>query len=286
MLLFLQRLTKHNELIAILCSGLNLWNIIIPPVIISCIFGILFISIVNPIAALGMHKSELLKSKIKNQNIQDTIISRSSLLFVEQYGNNTQIIRTKSIDIANKELHNVTILNISSDDHLERRIDATTAILNHNINLQNVKILTDRGAEFAKELVIPTKITIDSLLKSFSSPETVPIWYLPKLIKNFVAVGIPVAHYQIYYYKQLFKPILMVSAVIFAACFFTLNQRDGSHSMILTKGVFFSIVVYLLLEILIRILSYSTMTPVLAVFLPSLLMLLLSNLTILRSYES
>ncbi|WP_250311357.1 LptF/LptG family permease [Rickettsia endosymbiont of Oedothorax gibbosus] len=284
MLLFLRRLTKHNELITILCNGINIWRVIAVPFFAAIILGIILITICNPIGTFGLQKYESLKAKLFKNTSTNLIISKSGLLFFENYQGKKRIVQAGSIDIVNNKLNKVIILFLDDENSFLKRIDAQYAILiDNNFELTSVKLSDANNFKQYENFTIPTNLSINNLLNSFITPEMIAIWDLPDIIQQLVKFGLPITNYQIYFYKQLFKPIIMATTVILAACFFSLRQRDNSQEKILVIGLFLGFIIYSLLEVLFKILAYNATPPFLAILLPNICILFFSNFVIMHS---
>ncbi len=284
MLLFLRRLTKHNELITILCNGIHIWRVIAVPFFAAIILGIILITICNPIGTFGLHKYESLKAKLFKKPSTNLSISKSGLLFLENYQGNKRIIQAGSIDVVNNKLNKIIILFLDNENNFIKRIDAQYGVLiDNNFTLTSVKFSDTNSFKKYEHFTVPTNLSISNLLNSFISPEMIAIWDLPDTIKQLVKFGLPITNYQIYFYKQLFKPIIMATTVILAACFFSLRQRDSSQEKILVIGLFLGFIIYSLLEILFKILAYNATPPFLAILLPNICILFFSNFVIMHS---
>ncbi|MCC8416343.1 MAG: LptF/LptG family permease [Rickettsia endosymbiont of Gnoriste bilineata] len=284
MLFFLRRLTKHNELITILCNGIHIWRVITIPFFAAIILGIILITISNPIGTLGLHKYESLKAELLKKPATNLSISKSGLLFLENYQGNKRIIQAGSIDVVNNKLNKIIILSLDNENNFIKRIDAQYGVLiDNNFTLTSVKFSDDNSFKKYEHLTVPTNLSISNLLNSFITPEMIAIWDLPDTIKQLVKFGLPITNYQIYFYKQLFKPIIMATTVILAACFFSLRQRDNSQEKILVIGLFLGFIIYSLLEVLFKILAYNATPPFLAILLPNICILFFSNFVIMHS---
>jgi len=287
MLFFIRRLTKYNELLTISISGIHIWRILMPAVCATFVFGIILIAVVNPIGIVGLKKYEILENKLTHKKSIDLTLSQSGLLFFELYNEEDRIIQSQAINIQQNKLTQLIILFVNSNNYLIKRIDAQNAFLKDNTFILNkVKIHTDDKLETYESLIIPTNLSINKLVSNLVSPEMISIWDLPNSITQLTKSGLPVTNYQIYYYKQLFKPIMMVATVIMASCFISLKQRDNSQGKILIIAIFIGFTVYSLLEMLIKILAYNRFEPYLAVFLPNILIILISNYIILHMQEN
>lgn len=286
MLFFLKNLTKNNELTAILSSGIHIWQVLIIPCIITLILGMIFTAILNPISVLGLQKYELLEAKLTKKTAHEAVISRSGLLFFEALKGENQIIQTQFVNIAEKKLNNVTILFIDNNNSFLKRIDALYGIIeNKTLHLNRVKVFTKDGMKAYNNLIIPTNLSINNLVNKFIRPELVSIWNLPKLINELLNSGLPIINYQVYYYKQLFRPLMMMATIILASCFISLRQRDNTQEKTLILGLFSGFIVYSLSEILLKILTYNNLSLIAAILLPSMLIFFISNFIILHYKE-
>ena len=287
MLFFLKRLTKYNELVIILCSGTHIWRVISIPVFTTIIIGIIFITALNPLSTLGLQKYESIIAKITANQHNNLIISKSGIVFYENYYGRKRIIQAGSIDVANSILSNITILFVNDNNSLLERIDAKAGILtNHQLKLTSVTINNNNQSKKYESFVIATNLSITKLLNNYTSPEIVSIWDLPELIQQLSDSGLPVRNYQVYYYKQLFKPIIMSTSVVLAACFFSLRHRDNSQAKSLMIGLATGFIVYSLTEVILKVLSYNDIPDYLAVLLPNICILFLSNFVIMHSQDN
>lgn len=287
MLFFFKRLTKYNELITILSGGIHIWRIIVIPVFAAIFLGGILITILGPIGTLGLQQYEYLVSKLTKNRPNNLVISKSGLLFFENYQGKKRIIQAGSIDLTNNQLNNINILFLNSDNSFLKRIDAPHAsLIDNNFKFTLARIFDQQNYKQINNIDIPTNLSINNLLDNFISPEMISIWDLPDAIKQLIAAGMPATNYQLYYYKQLFKPIIMATSIILAACFFSLEQRDNSQEKLLMIGLFLGFISYCLSEILLKILSHDGSPAFLAVLLPNISILFLSNFVIIHYKES
>ncbi len=287
MLFFLKRLTKHNELLLILSNGVHIWKVIFIPAIAAIIFGIILIAIFNPIGTLGLQKYEQLEAKLTKKNSYNLKVSKSGLIFLEKDTNTKKILQTKAIDIVNNKLLNITLLLLDNNNNFLERIDGSYAFLtNNNLEIISAKIYDGENFKNYAQFNVATNLSIKKLLDNFINPEMISIWDLPGAIKQLTETGVPITNYQIYYYKQLFKPIIMATMVLLASCFFSLRQHDHSAAKALILGLFIGFLTYFILEISFKMFSYNGVPPLLAVLLPNIGILLLSNFIIMPSQHA
>jgi lipopolysaccharide export system permease protein len=233
---------------------------------------------------LGLQKYESIITKITANQPNNLVISKSGIIFYENYNGKKRIMQAGSIDVADSLLSNLTILFINDKNNLLKRIDAKQGVLtDNNLLLTSVTITDNNKSEKYESFVIHTNLSISKLLNNYTNPEMISIWNLPELIQQLGDSGLPVSSYQIYYYKQLFKPIIMSASVMLAACFFSLKQRDNSQTKILIIGLATGLIIYSMAEVILKVLSYNAIPAYLAVLLPNIFILFLSNFVIMHS---
>lgn len=286
-MIFLQRLTSKNEFIIILSSGVPIWRVFIVPLFMTFCFGILFVVVVSPLGSYGLRHYEKLEAKVTKRAASNVIVAPSGIFFFEEDKDLHRVVQAKSISPANKQLHDITVLLVNEQNQFVRRIDAPSANLDNGIlQLNSPKIIEHDKVVDGEVLDLPTKLSVSALVKRFISPEAIPIWSLRPTINKLAKSGIPTTVYQIYYYKQIFKPIIMLAMACLACWFVSLNVRDNSGPKIMVTGLVFGVVAYFLLEIILRVLAYSGFNPMLAVLLPVLFLILISNFVILHFQEA
>ncbi len=286
-LLFIQNLRKNNELIIILSNGIATWRVFLMPVIATFSFGIIIVTLVNPIGAYGLKKYTKLEATITGATSTNFIISPTGVFFYEKYLGNNRIIHAKSIMANNNILNDVTILVVDSQNNLIQQIDSAYVVLESGaFILSRATVTSQSHTELVDKIELPTNLSIKNLILQFNPPEMIPLWNLQSAINKFLESGLAVTRYQLYYYKQLLKPLAMVALSLVACWFVSLNTRDRSNSTTLVLGLLVGIGSYFFLEITLRILAYSGLSPFLASLLPIMVIILISNFVILHFQEA
>ncbi len=286
-ILFLRYLSNHNELIVIVSSGMPLWRIFAMPILLSFGFGAIIVAVINPIASYSLKEYERIEAALEKDKSQNSFfVANTGIFFYEKYQNTNRIIQARSINAAKKSISEIVILVVDSKNQLIQRIDSHHAELDNNqLDLHDPIISTpDENLKLAG-LYLPTNLSIDKLLQRFTPPEMVSIWYLPDLIDKLTNSGLPIISYQLYFYKQLFKPLTM-AAMVFLACWFLNLDPRNSAAKTLTLALIIGIFTYFSLEIALRILTYGGLSPLFATLLPILFIILISNFVILHFQES
>lgn len=284
---FLRNMSKQQELVIILSSGVSLWRVFIPHLLVTFFLGAVVINLISLVGTYGLQAYSALDSKIHKTQSASLVISQSGLLIFENFTGENRIIQARSINTKTSVLKDITVLIIDEHNNLEKRIDSPRAILKSDkFELTSPLITTKEGSEKLEDMSLLTNISIDSLLQRFTPPEMISMWNLKSSIKEFDNSGLAVTKYQIYYYKQIFKPFFMLAMSLVACWFISLNTRDKSGTRVAILGLVSGVVTYFFLEMMVRILAYSGLNPMLSVLLPLLFIILISKFVILHFQEA
>jgi len=287
-LFFLHYLAKSNQLVSIFNTGTSIWNVLMPILVIGITVGILSTTILQPVASIFIGKYDALESKLlKRRSSGGAAISDSGVMIAEDYSNQRRIIIARSVDVTTKELGGLTILLTDSDNNFLSRIDAKSARLDHGkFELHNLHTFNADGSEQLETMGFPTSLSIGRFTEGFASPEHISFWQLPKLIEKLQETGVPTSRYQLYYYKQLFRPIMMIAVCFMATCFTSMRQNRISGLRNFGIGILVGFIVYLVSEILIAILMHNGLTAYAAGIFPIVAIILLSLFVILHLHEA
>lgn len=286
--LFLNSLVIYNELIIITSSGIQLWRVFLIPVIASFLLGIIIVAVINPVSSYSLKEYERIEAKLQGTIPQNSVvISSSGVFFCEKYENTNRIIRAVSINAEKKLISNMVILITDKQNRLIERVDTQAAHLdNGQFDLQSPVVYKDKKQFTHERLFLPTSLSINNLMQSFMLPEMFSVWDLPESIKKMHHSGLQALGYEIYFFKQLFKPLAMSAMSLLACWFLSLNNRSKANVKNMIFSLLTGLVTYFLLEIILRLLSFGGFSPMLAALLPILVIILISNFVILHLQEA
>jgi lipopolysaccharide export system permease protein len=210
------------------------------------------------------------------------------MMLAEDYLDEKRVIIARSVDITTRTLSDLTILFTDKDNNFLSRIDAKSGVLKDGeLLLHQVRIFTNDHPSPEREfLSVKTALSIGRFTEGFVSPEHVSFWQLRGLIDKLKQNGMSVSRYQIYYYKQLFKPLMVVAAALMATCFTSMRQYRNSGVKSLAIGIGVGFAIYLLSEICVALLTYRGLDPAFAALCPILTIVLISNFVILHLHET
>ena len=290
-LFFLYYLSRTNQLVSIWSTGASTWNVLFPVVISGILIGVITTIMLQPVASMLIGKYDTMEAKLLKRRSDQVTLSNSGIMIAEDYDNERRVIVARSVDAQANKLYGITILLIDGDNNFISRFDASSASMDQGqFTLHNVKVFEagdDSNIPRSEESKsFETKISIDRFSKGMVSPEHISFWRLPQLIEKLHKAGIPTSRYQVYYYKQLLKPIMMTTVCFMAFCFITPRQSRVRDMRAFAFGIFIGFVVYLMSEICVVVLMRQGFDAILASLCPMLVIILLSIFAILHLHET
>ena len=286
-LLFLHALVKSCELVSILNSGVSIWGILFPVSLSAICIGVIAITMINPVASTLLRNYEKIVSKLENKS-HNISISDLGIMVAENYHEEGRIFIVKTVDFGVKRISDITILFTDRDNNFISRIDADSGVFEGNsLVLHQSRMLSKDGVKTVDtESKIHTNLSIKHFAKSSLGPEYISFWQLPSMILTLHKAGISVVKYQIYYYKQLFKPLMMLATVLMAGCFTQVSAERKARVKLVVVGIASGFVVYVLSEICVAILTHQGMTPIFAILCSVVGIMILSIFVILHLHEA
>ncbi len=286
-LLFFYSLTKSNELISIFNTGTSIWKILTPVIASAIIIGAISTCVVQPIGSILISKYETIEAKLLKKRSLQATISSSGVMIAEEYGHQRRIIVARSVNTTSKELGGLTILFTDHDNNFISRIDAESASLdNEEFLIRNLLSFDANTPAKHDAMIIPTSLSIERFIQGFVSPQHISFWDLHAMIAKLQAAGVPTARYQLYYYKQLFKPLMMMAVCFMATCFTDMRHSRTSGARAITLGLAIGFAVYLGSEIFIALLIRGGLGSAVSTLFPISAITLLSVFVILHLHEA
>lgn len=286
-IVFLEYLIRSHELVSVFNIGTSIWRIISSVMISVLIIGFISTTLLQPIGAVLLNNYNRLESKILKKHTDSMIISDSGLMIAEDYEGEKRFIIAQGIDVDENRLSKVTIFITDLDNHFVSRIAGEYATLvDSNITIYDANVFHSVIPEYTDKTIIPTNLTINIFLESLTKPEVIAFWgFLPK-ISRLKDAGVPFLKYQMYYYKILFKSLMMCA---FSFLAFALSNISNDRVRSLKRSfmsVIISFAVYLINEVCVSIFIHNGIDPMVSILFPIFLMIFLSIFTILHLHES
>ena len=232
---FFISISKTSELIIVRGSGRSVYGAIFSPMLVSLIFGILFVVILNPlVATTSKTYLNFKETYIKGEKAVFSIGSEG--LWLRQ-GNNLEqsVIRANRANYDGSILYDVTIISFAENGFPTQRLEAEKAIIvDKSWHLNDVKLWplgkglsSEKNAEISQTLIVPSNLTKEEIRERISDPSSISIWDLKSHISQLKAAGFSVLRYEVRFHSELSHPLFLV-AMMLIGCAFTMKKFIGN----------------------------------------------------------
>ncbi|SMF83356.1 lipopolysaccharide export system permease protein [Tistlia consotensis] len=242
------KLTRTNELVVARAAGISAWQFLLPAVSVSLIIGVLAVGVLNPISAVMLKQYDALEARYIKNRVSELSVSQSGLWLRQPEKGGQTVIHAQRAAQTGMTLQDVTFYVFKGEDDFVRRIDAKSAQLLEGQWLVRDAHVSVPGVPTTSEpeLTLPTTLTSEKILDSFSPPETISFWNLPGFIRLLERAGFRATRHLLQFHKLLSLPMLFTAMVLLSASFSLRPQRRGKVGVILLTGVVIAFMLYFL----------------------------------------
>jgi lipopolysaccharide export system permease protein len=233
-------LNRRSELIAMRAAGVSAWRFILPAAAMAALIGVITVIALNPVAARMNAEFQRRQAEL----MEGYLPGASKTVWMRQGDGQTQIIiRAGSREGPGLQLKDVTLFFFQVDSqgglHFTRRLDAESARLRRGaFELAGVSA----GAPGAVALrlgqvTIPSPLNETTAIERFASPQAVPFWALPEMIRETEKAGFSAVAYRLQLHELLATPLMFAGMSILAAAFSLRLLRLGGIAVLAGSGV-------------------------------------------------
>lgn len=232
------RLTRHHELEAIRASGVSAWQFIAPPVVIAVLAGVVSTMIVNPVAANSASQFEQLESRYLRGRPSILAVFPTGVWLRQADENGQAVIHALRASSEDMTLEDVIVFIYAGADKFSRRLDAKSAALEagHWRLTEVYETTPGQAAAFHAQYDFPTRLTPDEVKDSFTSPDTIDFWDLPRFISTAEDAGFTAVRHKMHLYSLLALPFALGAMVVIAAAFALRPMRLGGTGRLLASA--------------------------------------------------
>lgn len=277
------RLTRSHELVVARASGVSVWQFLMPVLLVSALVGVIRVTLVDPLGAYFIGRFDRLEEHYLKRKTDSIDISRSGLWLRQGEGEEYHMIHAAGIDLATIELRSVAVFRFSGPDAYDVRIDADRARLVDGRWLMENGVLRSRNRtpKPVAAYEIPTRLTRERIEESFSRPETVSFWGLPRFIEILEATGFAAVRYRLHFQSLLAQPFLYCAMVLLAAVFSLRHTRRGGTLLMVTGGIVTGFATFILTDVVLTLGTSEAIPVLMAAWVPAGISLLLGATALL-----
>jgi lipopolysaccharide export system permease protein len=279
-------LNRRSEITVMRSAGMSVWQFLRPGIGITFILGLLAVTLFNPLAASARFESERLVAEIFGAEA-GLFAGKSEGAWLRQDGPDGQsVLNARAVADQGLVLSGVIAFVFDPEGRFIERLGAERATLQDgHWELQKVTVSRPkREPETYGTYAIGTHLTRERVGDALGSEIAVSFWQLPDLIEISEKSGLSASKYRMQHAILMARPALLIAMVVLAATVSLRSFRSGGIQTMVLVGLIGGIGLFLLAEVSRQIGASGLISPMLAVWVPIGVSLLVS-LTVLLHQE-
>lgn len=230
-------LARTSEMVITRAAGRSALRSLMSPTLMALLVGALTVAVMNPIVAATSKQYEVLANRYSGNGTSTLSLSSDALWLRQGDAEGQTVIRAASASLDGTELHGVTFLSFKPDGGPAYRIETASARLGPGAwTLTDAKVWRfDRGSDNAERdavlhdtMRLSSNLTQDRIRDSFGEPSSIPIWDLPRFIRQLEAAGFSARTHRVWLQMELSLPLMLMAMVMIGAGFTIRHVRFGS----------------------------------------------------------
>ena len=265
------RLARANELVVTRAAGISAWQVLAPATAIAIVVGVVQITLFNPLASVMLSKFEQLETRYLKRSISLLSVSSAGLWLRQSDTSGQSVIHATRVAQSDMTLHNVIIFLFEGEDRFIGRIDADSARLRDGYwDIRDAWISApNKRAYFVARHRLGTDLTLNKILDSFASPETMSFWQLPGFIRTLEKAGFSGHRHKLYWHSLLASPLLLAAMMLIAAIFSLRTSRRGGALLSISGAVLSGFCLYFMSDLVYALGLSASIPTLLAAWTPA-----------------
>ncbi len=279
-------LSRSSELAVMRSGGMSVWQFLRPCMLVAALIGVFFVTVFNPVAAYARGEAERLFAEAFGREV-NVLKGSGDGSWLRQNGNDGESIITAAHATNNGlRLTRVTSFQYGPGGGFIERVDAQTADLKDGYWVLNDAWVTGAGRKPEKynQYLLSTFLTPERVRDALGTVIALSFWDLPALIEVAEKANLSSARLRIQYSLLLSRPFLCIAMVLLAATVSLKSFRSGGIQTMIVTGLIGGLSFFLLAEVSRQIGVAGLVPPWAAVWLP-IVMVILISLTVLLHQE-
>lgn len=238
-------LNRRYELVIARAAGISAWQFLLPACLGAFVFGVMTITVLNPIAADAFARSQELETELRSRRPRNVSAFEEPWLRQKTAEGDT-IIGARAVLEQGLLLVDATFFSFDREGAIVERRDAARAYLRDGYwELHEVR-LHRPGLQFDDRETdrIATNLRPEFVQERLARPETVPIYALPAKIDVARSLGLSASSFATQFHSLLAMPLLLVAMTLIAATVSMRFARMGQSVTMIMGGVLAGFLLY------------------------------------------
>ncbi len=247
------RLARSSELVAMRAAGVSALKLIAVPSAAALLLAIAAVAILNPFVAATIRQGAAVEDSLRGRETSLLSVSREGLWLRQADPDGQTVIQAARANPDGTLLSQARMHRFDHEGTLYARIEAGTARLEQGHWLLTGATEWRRTPDGRFDpmpstvaLRLPTALTRDQILDSFSPPETLSFWELGRFIGQMEEAGFSGRRHRLFLQSELAKPALFAAMVLIGAAFALRPARFGQVGVMILLAVLAGFSLYFL----------------------------------------
>lgn len=245
------RLSRSSELTIMRASGMSVWQLLLPGMLVALVVGVASITVYNPLAAAASAESERMRATSLKRKVSSAVSGAGGAWLRQNSADGPSVLFAENSANQGLLLSNMFILQYDQSDRFLARIQASEASLKRGYwELRDVLVSRPGWApERYGTYHVSTNLTREQVRDALVSLFTVSFWDLPKQIELSERAGLSATRYKVQHELMLSRPLMLVAMVLLGATVSLRAFRFGGIQTMIVRGLVMGLGVFMLAEI-------------------------------------
>lgn len=239
------RFARTSELVVMRASGISALRLIGIPMMAAVVLGVGFLAVVSPFVAASIKHGSALEDALRGRDASRLSVSPDGLwLRQADPGGGQTVIQAARANSDGTRLSAARMHRFDGEGRLIGRIEARGADLGPGAWQVRDALRWDRAEDgsfprnaVADTFALPTTLTSEQILDSFSPPEMLSFWQLGRFITQMEDSGFSGRRHRLYLQSELAKPALFAAMVLIGSAFALRPTRFGQTGVMILFAI-------------------------------------------------
>ena len=280
-------LARKSELTVMRAGGMSAWQFMWPGMMVAAVLGVIGVTLYNPMAAAARAEGERLFAEAFGRD-SNLLRNDSGGSWLRQDGLDGQsVISAVAATNRGLTLTGVTVFVFDDAGKFSERIDAARAVLKDGFwRIEDAWVAhLGRAPEKFDAYLLSTYLTPERVADALGSLISVSFWDLPGLIEVAEKAKLSSARLRVQYEMLLSRPLMCIAMVFLAATVSLRSFRSGGIQTMVITGMVGGFGFFLAVEVSRQIGVAGFLPPWAAVWIPIVLLILLTTTVLLHQED-
>ncbi len=261
-------LNRKYELVIARAAGVSAWQFLLPACVGALLFGVLTITLLNPLAAYGFSRAEAMETALRAGRSNE-VTAFDAPWIRQRTAEGDTIIGARAVLNQGLELSDAIFFRFDDGGDIVERLDAKRALLKKgHWELFDVEQLAGSSQRRLDRIEVKTNLRPEIVQERLARPETIPFFDLPAKIDVARSFGLRANAFAMQFQSLLALPPLLIAMTLIAATVSMRFARLGQSATMVLGGIVAGFLLYVVSVLVKAFGTAGVVPPAVAAWLP------------------